>query len=90
MKYYLITAKIVDGEHEHRDHVILTARTQSALRKKIEKIFHKADDGIIDGHNAYFGYCDGLTSSTHEHTQEITQEETLRLEQLGVAHRHEP
>jgi len=85
-KYFLVKAITVDGEHEHRGHVIVKAKTiQKAMNFADKEIFQHDDTGM-DTDDAYFGYGDNLTASRMNGCATITKSQAQTLRNLGVAH----
>lgn len=85
MKYFLASFEIIDGEHEHRAAVIITAKTFAEACKKAEA---EEFDPETDNEKFYFSFGgDGMIGCKNAGCLEITKEQMQFLEQVGLAYR---
>ena len=85
MKYFLATYELRDGEHEHKGAVIFEAQTAEEAYKLADAEEYDPD---TDNAKFYFSFGgDGLTACECKSCQEITEEQMLFLERVGVAYR---
>jgi hypothetical protein len=84
-RIYLVTATIVDGEHEHSAHCLVRARDATERDAVIAKLF-KHDASGMDAEKAYFGYGDGDTMTKFGGVKEISAADAAVLVRLNLVH----
>ena len=84
LKPFLVDVNIIDGEHEHYQHVVIWAPSFDVAESWAEKNTSRC--GEIDANDGYFSYGDGCTASKLKGIKEISKAEADTLERLGVVY----
>ena len=79
-KYYLATYTIIDGEHEHIDHLLIIATSNKQAWSFADSLAHDCswDDEGDDQHPLSYG--DGTTASKLRGVREVSEEQFTFLE----------
>ena len=84
LKPFLVDVNVIDGEHEHYQHVVLWAK--DIEQASTWAIGNTSRSGEMDDEAGYFSYGDGCTASKLKSVTEITEAEANTLEALGVVY----
>ena len=74
-KYYLATYIVIDGKHEHSDHLLIIARGEEEARSYADSLTHDYDSGNGCDYEHPFSYGDGTTASKLSVVREVSAEQ---------------
>ena len=86
MKIFLGSFKVIDGEHEHSNELMVRANTKEEADEIFESQEHEPEFKDSTKELTYWDYGDGTTGSRFKGSHEISEEEALILKKHNVVH----